>query len=159
MYKSIYHILNRLFQVAIFSLLKDMLEEGSFQLPKWPFRPFQMSSAIINPCFLTGPVADFLASFIISNASDCFRILQKSIRLSFQRMNPFKGCLSSSTEWLSFVSSVNFFSLCLSPLLPDVYSFHIIEVFTFCSILVLCPPLSLATLSSLDLQNEWGSAL
>ena len=138
--------------MVLFLSLKDLLEEGSTQLPReCIFRPFQMS-AIINPYFLTGP--DFLASFIIGNEFYCFRILQKVFILSSQRMSPFKRCLSSGTEWLFlYLLSISSRSLCLSLLLPDVYSFHIIGELTFCSILVSHPPLTLATLPSLTLQS------
>lgn len=138
--------------MVLFPSLKDLLEEGSTQLPREAiFRPFQMS-VIINPCFLTGP--DFLVSFIIGNTSYCFRILQKVFRLSFQRMSPFKGCLCSGTEWLFFyLLSISSRSLCLSFLLPDVYSFHTTGVLTFCTILVSHSPLTLATLPSLNLQS------
>lgn len=145
-----------LFPMALFLSLKDMLEEGSFQLPKGTLRPFQMSPAIINPYFLTGPVANFLASFIISNAYGYFRILQKVLDYLFKGRTPSKDVFPVVQNGFSlYLLSISSLSVCLSYSQMCI-SFTLLKCLHF--ILVLCLPLTLATLSSLDPQKVWGSA-
>lgn len=96
-----------------------------------------MSPAVINPCFLTRPVADFLAPFRVGDVSYCFGILQK-VWIVFLKDEPLQR-MSSPWYRMAFLCTICQFLLSFSSsvakyvFLSYYWSLHVLFFFGFTS--------------------------